>query len=49
MGELVANKIAAEAKNEKFMRFDVGEDADDDAGFGDDEVGAVEDEEGILL
>ncbi|CAO2652493.1 Nn.00g007760.m01.CDS01 [Neocucurbitaria sp. VM-36] len=38
-----------EAKNEKFMRFDVGDDPDDDAGFGDSEVGAVDDEEGISL
>lgn len=47
----VANQSAAEAKNEKFMRFNMGEDTlDDDAGFaGDDEVGVIEDEEGISL
>ncbi|KAF1844251.1 uncharacterized protein K460DRAFT_369120 [Cucurbitaria berberidis CBS 394.84] len=38
-----------EAKNEKFMRFDVGDDPDDVGGFGDDEIDAVEDDEGISL
>jgi hypothetical protein len=41
----VANVCTAEAKNEKFMRFNMGEDAPDyDAG---DEVGVVDDEDGV--
>lgn len=47
--EQIANSNTAEAKNEKFMRFDVGEDADDDDGFGGDGIEAAEDEEGISL
>jgi hypothetical protein len=43
-GVTPANHYPAESKNEKFMRFHVGDGLDDDAedGFGDDDGGAID-------
>lgn len=46
----MANHTAAEAKNEKFMRFNMGDDAEEGDTLGDDgDIGIVDEEEGISL
>jgi hypothetical protein len=45
---IMANDHAAEAKNEKFMRFNMGDDAEEGDTLGDDgAIGIVEEEEGV--
>lgn len=39
--------MTAEAKNEKFMRFTLGDEDSDNAGFGDDDVLVEQVEDGI--